>query len=230
MVSRGVVAALALSVLVTGSACGTTVDGTAVKDTTSPPPLVRISELVDLLVPPPELQEMLNAPDLAVLVSGDTISTATPDDGGVSLIPECVPANYPARDIAYDGSGYTGIWGQRLGDRPKEHVVLQVAALFPTAEAAQGFFAAARDTFERCAGKRLPTAFTEGVEVFKLGEPAVTGTTVTAVNTQVEVGGWKCSRAVGVRSNVVADVSACQYDATDQGERVMAGILSRVPQ
>lgn len=232
MASRKVLATLALSITVGSSACSATVDGGAVRDTTSPPPPVRMSALPDLLVPLPELQEMLDASGLMAIVSGDAISAATPDDGGVASIPECLPANYPARDTAYDDSGYRGVWGQRLGDHPSRHVVIQVAALFPTADAAQEFFAAARDTFRECAGKRLRTRFIDGSEVFRLGEPTVTDTTLTMVNVQEGAGatdGWSCSRAVGVKSNVVADVSVCQSDATDQGEQVMAGILARVP-
>ncbi len=231
------VALLVMCCLLAG--CASVVSGTPVREagapptatSAAPPALVAIGALPRLLPSLDELKGLLAAPELEVLQTGDVVSVPTPEDGGVPSVPECLAVMYPARESAYGGTGYTGLFGQRIAEKrtPSEHVVLQVVAAFPSIEQARGFFAAARDAWKGCAGKTLSTTFTAGVETFTVGQPTVTESTMTMVSPQKGGGGWACSRALGQRANVVVDVNACQNGATDQGAAIMTKTLERIP-
>lgn len=225
---HGTAAVLSLAVLLTG--CASVVSGGPVKDPTAPP-LVAIANLKTLLVPLPEVKSTLDAPNLKVLQTGDTVSEATLTDGGVPSLPECLGVMYPARASAYAGSGYSGLQGQRLGEDPptSEHVAIQVVVAFPTVGQAEDAFDTMHEAWDGCADRSLTTTFDAGVETFVIGEPVATDTTLTSVSTQVGGGGWACSRALGQKANVIVDVNACQLGATDQGERIMDEILRRIP-
>ncbi|WP_197507762.1 sensor domain-containing protein [Mycobacterium sp. ACS4331] len=221
-------AVLSLAVLITG--CTSVVSGGPVKDPT-PPPLVAIANLKTLLAPLPEIKSTLDAPNLKVLQVGDTVSEATLADGGVPSLPECLGVMYPARATAYAGSGYSGLQGERLGEDPaiSEHVAIQVVVAFPTIAQAEDAFDTMHEAWDECADKSLTTTFDAGVETFVIGTPVATDSTLAAVSTQVDGGGWACSRALGRKANVIADVNACQLGVTDQGERIMTEILRRIP-
>lgn len=228
---RVVTAALGILMLV---GCTRVVDGAPGKDPAPPAaesaPTVAISGLPELLPQLDEVRKIMSAPELAVEATVNGISAATPDQGGVPSVPECAGVMYSANEKAYRGSGYTGLIGQRLAEpsKPSPHVVTQAAVAFPSVTKAEEFFAAETDSWNHCAGKSLTSTFTQGEETFALGRPTASENTLTMVSVQEGGEGWTCSRALGWKANVIADVNACQNGATDQGEKIMSSILDRI--
>ncbi|WP_260575701.1 serine/threonine-protein kinase PknH/PknJ [Mycolicibacterium brumae] len=191
---------------------------------------IKPADLAPLLPDVTDMESLIGASDLELKAQGTAVSQATAEDGGVADRPECLGVMYPLRAVAYDGTGYSGAWGQRMEDTtdPVSHVIQQSVAAFPTAAQAEDFVNNAKPTWQKCGGTQLRTTFASGEETFAIGTPTETDNTITLV-AQLDAGsGWACSRALGAKNNVVFDINACGYGVTDEAEQVMNEGFSRV--
>lgn len=189
---------------------------------------IKPANLPALLPSVEDLDTLLGASGLEVKTQGAALSQSTPEEGGVADRPECLGLMYPLRAAAYDNSGYTGVWAQRIEDQASTYVIQQGAASFPDAAQAETFFNDSTKTWKTCASSPLTTNFTSGEETFTAQPPVVNGDTMTTSATIENYPGWVCTRALGHKSNVVFDIHACAYGATDEAESIMNEGMGRV--
>jgi serine/threonine-protein kinase len=67
-------------------------------------------------------------------------------------------------------------------------------------------------------------------DTWTIGETVTSNGIVTVVNLQEGGDGWGCSRSLGARSNVVADVAACGNEVSAQtSTTIVAEIIGKIP-
>jgi hypothetical protein len=148
--------------------------------------------------------------------------------------PQCLPLNPPLQKDAYAGSSQTAARSQALDefdfaavDKNHSHVV-QGVVLFPSAQAATTFVNASLQSWSACANRSF-TLSIPNTEVQSWSTGEVTLTSGTLTETQHDIKGWVCQRALTARNNVVIDIVACGDNIAGQGVSIADQIAAKVP-
>jgi serine/threonine-protein kinase len=195
-------------------------DGPAYRDVT-------VNDLPQLLLEAGEFDEMLGTSNMTI---SDTSERAVGLDPGqtVSGDAHCLGAAFSAMADVYRGTGYVTALGQRVTqpDDSADYIAFQFVALYPGARGAERFRKESETTWQSCAGKPVSLKQSDTVtDTWTIGDPTTDSDIVSVVNLQEGGDGWACSRSLGARSNVVADVAACGADVT---VRTSADIVAEI--
>lgn len=214
--------------------CSTTVTGMPVSEGTAGTVYrdVTVNDLPQLLLKPTEFDEILGTHNMTI---SDTSERAVALDPGQTVTGDagCLGAAFSAMADVYRGTGYVTALGQRVTqpDDSADYIAFQFVALYPVAGGAERFRRESQGTWQNCAGKPVSLKQSDTVtDTWTIGEPSASGDIVSVVNMQEGGDGWACSRSLGARSNVVADVAACGADVTaESSATIVAEILGKIP-
>jgi hypothetical protein len=183
------------------------------------------------------LQGLLLSPEQLNTAMGTTGMTVTgtvsalPDAGGQVPDKACVPLEGPGQALAYAGSGFTAVSGQRAADQ--SHGVEQIVVSFSSAQAARAFFAASAQRWPACANRQHDETTTAGqTQVHTVGQVSdINGTlsaTITGVVGKTGASG-ACERALTVANNVAIDIDACSASPSGAAVNIADQIAAKVP-
>lgn len=145
---------------------------------------------------------------------------------------DCLPVYGPAETKVYSASGWTAVLTQILEEVPSQdrnHRVEQSVVLFPSADAAAAFVRASSQSWMACAHRIFTTTFSGDTGSWTSGPVSTADGILDVTKTQANTNGWSCQRALTARNNVVADIGACSYHATDQGVSIARQVAAKVP-
>ena len=151
-------AGLASLVLICGlAACTKTVDGSARYSGARPSsdqPLVKITQLPELLPSAGEVGEVMGGPGFVAALSYRSLESV-PDD--TVSDPHCVGVVFGAVEPVYRGSGYQGAYGHRIVNPMLLSAgrVDEGAVAFGSAEEAQAFVSQQTGAWRDCAGRAV---------------------------------------------------------------------------
>jgi hypothetical protein len=229
-VARAVVAVLACVGMTMG--CSSTVSGTA---RVQPGPdataqTVAPADLDKLLLSDAQITDLFGA----AVVTFERYPDITPPRGETFSDPSSAEAVFNTMWTTYDGSGYTGAAGHKLGEPgTPAHVIDQGVVSFPSADAAARFVVHTVLGWDRCAGTHfsaLAPPPKPATESFTVGSPHTSGDISTMVDSVDGSQGLTYARAITSRSNVVIDAMAAGADiTTDKAVAVVNAITTKMP-
>lgn len=215
--------AVALGVLTTG--CTSTVQGSAVKPSSSVPaddvPPLEESALDGLLLGNSELSKIAD-------VELESLYSAEEMNANADLVSDldCLGAVYPGEDAVYDGTDWTAIRDELLveaGDSENSRLVEQTLVLFDTADQAVEFFEASKAKWRECAqvkdievedGPWVPEEV-QDVDERTISLKAKVSGTLDGI----------CGHAMGVVSNLIVEGFSCDVDDRDDAKTITAQLL-----
>lgn len=230
MITRWGTAAL---VCLAASGCANTTAGTAAPAAQAP--LTTAETLPTLLLPAADVGSALSSGDLVVTRDVTTLWDDSAHFNESASGPGCLAVAGAAQQGVYTDSGWAALRGQVLREPPTtptwSHYAVQAVVLFPTARAADDFYARSRDSWAGCSNREL--AYTQQLapdQLWSVG-PISTEDEVLAVSREQRgPQHWFCQRALTVHSNVGVDVEACSLDgATSAAATIAHAIADRLP-
>lgn len=220
---------IAAAVCLTISGCSATTAGSArPADQTR---LATADTLPTLLLAAPDVGSALSSDDVVVTTD---VSKAWNDSAHFADV-NCLAIAGAAQQGVYATSGSTAIHGQVLREPPTapqwSHYAVQAVALFPTAQAANDFFAASQRSWAGCSDRQLNYAQPIGPDqVWSVGQTSTDRDVLAVSRVQRSPQQWACQRALTVHSNVAVDVEACSLDGPTSAASVIASqIAQRLP-
>ena len=176
--------------------------GNAVRDPRVVPvdvPVLRESQLDDVMLSLDELADVVGAAELETLVDDEVMS----DNLDVASDPDCLGAVMGAEESVYADSGWTAVRDQVVADSNDEHWIEQTAVLFSSDAEASRFY----DQSGVCVGgvRRLlghhrghrPRSYVWGI-----GDLSAEDDMLLQVTTEEESPDWMCQHALSAASNV----------------------------
>jgi PknH-like extracellular domain len=220
---------LAVAALLAGCAANT--DGTAVpaSDLGHDPAPVMVEALAGLLLPPEQLNSVLQVSGLVAGASDSAMAN------GETTANDCAATWQVRWAPVYDGNGWVAVRGQYADDGPGgNRKVWQAVVSFPMPVDANAFYAKQVAGWHTCNDRNIEERYTNQADAddsfWKLGEARDSNGMLTIVATQQNVdNGWACERALTIRNNVAVDTQVCGDHVTDQAESVANAIAKKVP-
>jgi hypothetical protein len=194
--------------------CSSTVSGNAVRDPRVVPvdvPVLRESQLDDVMLSLDELADVVGAAELETLVDDEVMS----DNLDVASDPDCLGAVMGAEESVYAGSGWTAVRDQVVGDSNDEHWIEQTAVLFPSDTEASRFYDQSASAWEECAGYSVTIEDTDLSYVWGIGDLSADDDMLVQVTTEEESPDWMCQHALSAASNLIVETWACTYGGSD---------------
>jgi len=232
-----IVAALASIHLVTkhsNSAALATTTATTTTATTTPTtaPPVTPEALEGLLLSPDQINSAVGSTGMTVAET----SAAMNDSNAQVADKACLPLQGPRQATVYEGSGWTTLRAQVLGEPGNiVHIVAQVVVLFSSAHDADAFFTASAQQWPACSNRQYRVTQPGMPDtVFTVGSVSNANGTLSA-NKTVAVAGARgtCQRALTVANNVAIDVAVCSSNLSDSQSgpalNVARQIAAKVP-
>jgi serine/threonine kinase PknH len=223
-----------VSVVLAGTACDRTIDGSAQFAAGAAPtnlPLVKIDALPNLIPTLDQAAKAMDAPPFEIAGVYDGMEPLT--DAKLSD-PSCEGAVFGIVESVYRGSNYQGVYGQLTGTAGGQNnrSLDQGVVAMSSAEDAQTFVDTQVDAWKRCTGKPL-TVTVEGQQVIWTASAPIRSYGVPVLHrTQQGVASYACSHALAARSNIVADVVACSDDEktiNDQAAALVNMSMAKIP-
>jgi PknH-like extracellular domain len=215
---------LAAGVCALAAACNTT--------PAPPPPPVKASAIDKLLISPAKASEITGATLAEVKTSKELVGETDP---GLVSDPHCLGFIQVAGKVAYANSGSTAVRTQQLANtmtavaqQQSPVDVTQAVVLFPSAQQATAFFAAASKSWPACANKQLtisePKMKAFGLpsqETMSIGQVSNKDGTLSAdISSSSVIQGnalaTTCRHVLTVTNNVAIDVSSCSGKLADK--------------
>jgi len=226
---RRLIAALGVTGLcILTAACGGSNQGTktsTTSTTTSPtPPPVAEAALDGLLLNPDQINTVMGATGMTVTRTHNKME----DDSATMAPPECLAIDGSAQAPVYASSGYIAERDQTLQEGDNfTHYVEQAVVLFPSAQQASAFFAAAAQQWSVC----HQYTHTQSNSQWAVGPISSTNGTLSTISTQqnAKAPGWACGRALANRNNVIVDINTCSANPTDSAVNIANQIAAKVP-
>ncbi|WP_199253514.1 sensor domain-containing protein [Mycolicibacterium mengxianglii] len=193
---------------------------------------VTVNDLPQLLLKPADFDDILSTAHMAI---SDTSERAVALDPGQTVTGDasCLGAAFSAMANVYRGTGYITALGQRIADPGDSsgHIAFQFVALYPPGGGAERFRRESETTWRACAGKPISIKQSDSVtDTWTIGETTAENGVVSVVNLQEGGDGWACSRSLGARANIVADVAACGEDeSAGSSATIVSEILDKIP-
>lgn len=217
---------LAALLCLTGSGCATTTAGTALPPAQLPP---TPGTLPALLLPAAEVGQAMGAPGLVVT------REATAPWNDVAHLPDappgCLAVAGAAQQAEYAGTGWTALHARVLREPPAAsawaHFAVQSAVLFPSAEAAEVFFAASRRRWAGCSDRELTYAQSlVPPQVWTVGPVSADHEMLAVSRVERSPQKWSCQRALTVHENVAVDVEACSLNGPSTAATTIARAIA----
>lgn len=227
-----IVALLSVSI----SGCATTTAGTAAP--ARPVPLTTEQALPTVLLPAADVGSDVGGDEMVVTREVSTLwdhSAQLQGQFPTGAEPGCLAITGAAQRGAYADSGWTAMRGQVLREPPTarawSHFATQAVVLFPTAEAASGFFSRSREDWAGCANRQM--TYSQPLapdQQWSVGPITTDREMLTVSRAQRSPQQWSCQRALTVRGNVAVDIEACSLEGpTDAAAAIAGAIGERLP-
>ena len=243
-VSRSAAALCVLLLVGVLTACGETVSGTAGYADANPSPtaappanapqpkLVKLADLPTLMVASEEVARVIGVP--GVVAAAEYRSLEQIPDDNVSD-PKCFGVIFGAVEPVYRGSGYEGVYGQRMANlatmiagRADQGVIA-----FGSAADAQTYVSEQTSGWRDCGGKALGLKVADQLVNWMINAPIVSNGVDIVTRVQEGGDGFGCGRGSQARSNVVIDVVVCGPDGVAAGEQaatLVNDVAAKVPE
>lgn len=169
------------------------------------------------------------------LVTFHTYTGIMPPQGETFSDPSCAEALFNTMWTGYNGTGFTGGAGRKVGEPGDrhDHDIDQGVVAFPNADAATRFVDRTVLGWDHCADVHLSDTSPppdSKTDVYTIGFPSTIDDIPTVVNTAEGGEGYVCARAITPRSNVVIDVYVCGKGFTAaQAVAVVKSIANKMP-
>jgi serine/threonine kinase PknH len=153
----------------------------------------------------------------------DTVKTDKENPSPTLSVLDCLGAALTAQRQVYAPSGYIAVRRQGLKEPGDtwEHIVIEAAVGFPTADKAGVFVTASAAKWKACAGQTVTETDINGrTGDWTFGSLAGDPPKITLLHTPEGGGGWACQHVLSAASTEVIDVSACGYHISDEGGRI----------
>jgi hypothetical protein len=206
------------------------ITGTAVYKPDPPDPsatLVRATGVAPLVIPPAEIGPTLGAPELAQ-IPNPPIAILPPD---ALSDPTCGAVIAPGLQTTYRTSGFLGAEGLTAEDQHENHIA-QTVAVFPSPGYARAFVGANVAQWKGCIERPVTVGFGGYTSTWMAFGPSHSDGIDVALVRREGGRGYACSRAIGARTNVTADVVVCGRDetvVTGQSSAFVTAVLDRIP-
>lgn len=186
-------------------------------ESAQPQRLIKLEELPNLMLPAADIASIIGVPGLQMLLPYQTLEQ-TPED--VISDPACMGAVLGAVEPVYRGSGYQGVFGQRLAD-PNDMLagrLDQAIVAFGDGADAKAYVAKQVDSWKGCGGK--PLALTvAGMQVnWTVDIPRYVNGVDVLTRIQEGGDGFGCGRGILAADNTVIDVAVCGPDPVKAGD------------
>ncbi len=215
--------AVGLAALTTG--CTSTVQGLAVKPSSSVPaddvPPLEESALDGLMLSNSELNKITGV-DLESFYSSEEMN----DNAELVSETDCLGAIYPGEDSVYDGVDWTAIRDELLLETSGDddaRLVEQTVVLFDTPDHAADFFDLSKDTWNDCAHIK-DIEVEDGAWVPDKVEDVDERTISLSAKVSGTLKGT-CQHAMGVVSNLIVEGFSCDVDDRDDAQHIATRIL-----
>jgi serine/threonine-protein kinase len=187
--------------------------------------------LAGLLLSTDEIGTIMASPGMVVAFSGDQQLN---DSNAITGDQMCAGAWTPAQQVAYSASGRQPLAVQAVHAPGKDGFqlgVVQAVTAFVNPDEARKFFDAQTRLWNECSNQSFTvTALYDPNMVWKLGQAANSGDTLTLPMNYTHDGPKSCQHALAVRGNIIVDVSACGPAITDQGAAIVDKIAAKIGQ
>lgn len=194
-----------------------------------PPPPLPPERLSGLLLSTTEIDGVMGASNMQPEKPLDSLGAATTDLSN----PDCRGAIDAGRVPVYAGSSYTGVSAVELHEPGDsfDHWVIQYAIGFPSADKAAAFLSSSAAKWKACAGQNVAVTENGQTNHWSLGTFTGGDHDIGILNTSEGANGWACQRALKAESNVVMDVTACEYSGlSDQASQIAAKMAAKITQ
>ncbi len=216
---------VAVALGVSTTACTSTVQGAAVKPSSSVPaddvPPLEESALDGLMLSSSALKS-ISGVELESLYDSEEMN----DNADLVSDVDCLGAIYPGEDAVFDGVDWTAIRDELLVEANSEddgRLVEQTIVLFDTPDDAVEFFETSKAQWRECA-QRKDIEVENGAWV-----PAeVKDVDERSISLKAEVSGTlegTCQHALGVVSNLIVEGFSCDVDDHDDAQKIASQIL-----
>jgi eukaryotic-like serine/threonine-protein kinase len=187
---------------------------------------VAAAELPGLLLPAEQIKTIIGAPTMQV-----TESSADSFSNGSAYISDkdCSGPYQPDDQVTYANTGSTGSQLQFLQNPAGAEAVQQAVISYPTADAAQKVFAAARQTWSACAGRTFTlTLPNETLHRWNFGPLTIPDGTLAMTTSPEGRSYMGCQRALAARDNVIVDVGSCSFSRDKKGLDILNAIAAKI--
>jgi eukaryotic-like serine/threonine-protein kinase len=218
---------------------------TAPTATTSPPtttnepaprpaPVVDAGALTGILVPLPELRNLIGDQGQQGLGTNDTIALPPADQGGTFSDLSCIASFYDGTPAAYDGTNWRNVLSTASRNNERNTTFQQVGqsvVRFDDAAAAQQALGDYLDKWRACGGKTTQWTVPSGTTTVTFGAPVDARNGITAVTDTVSGTrpGLVYVRVIAAKQNVLLDNTTVGVNLGDIPIRVAQAMLDRIP-
>lgn len=219
-----------LSLLLTG--CTTLVAGTAEPadhDGPLKPKPIGATAMTRALLGTSEISDIVKSSGTLVQRGS---ATTMGDTTGVTKN-ACRASWSPMQESAYNGTGWSDGVAQTYDDAPDtdtrpENGVIEAVVRFADSDAADKFFTAAKALWADCADQSVPYDGTQSKRIWRYSALTEHDGTIQIKQSAEGMGGWGCSRVLGVRNNIAVDLMHCTTDPADQGVAIYNAIAENI--
>jgi eukaryotic-like serine/threonine-protein kinase len=217
------------------SATTTAAPGTTSAQPSAPPappaPLVDAAALPGIVVPLPDLRNLIGDQAQAPLGTNDTIGLPPPDQGGNFSDTSCVASFYDGTPNAYDGTNWRNVLSTASVNGATGQQVGQSVVRFDDAGAAQKALAGYLGQWRACGGKTTGWTLPNGMATtITYGAPVDAGNGITSVSDTVSGTrpGLVYVRVIAAKQNIVVDNTIVGVGIGDMPIRVTQAMLDRI--
>jgi hypothetical protein len=210
------------------TACTSTVTGSAVRDPAAAPANVgslKESDIDRIMLTVDEIEDIVGARNLEVILETGEMS----DNADSVSDPDCLGALFGAEEAVYEGTGWTAVRDQVVGDEEndRQHWVEQTAVLFPSERQAREFFDDSAAAWGHCAGFSVSVDDYESTYIWHVEDLDTRDDVIAQVTVQEDFDDWQCQHALSVVSNLSAETWACAFGIEDQAVDIAEKMLAK---
>lgn len=201
--------------------------GFAVRDAAVAPTNVKILKEPDidrLLLTVDEIGDIVGARDLEVILEIGEMS----DNADSVSDPECLGAIFGAEEAVYEGTDWTAVRDQVVGDDEddRQHWVEQAVVLYPSERHAREFFEDSSAAWADCAGFSVAVDDYESTYIWHVEDLETRDDVIAQITVQEDFDDWQCQHALSTVSNLTVETWACAFGIEDQAVEMAEGILA----
>lgn len=200
--------------------------GSAVRDASVAPTNVGIVEeadIDDIMLTVDDISDIVGAGDLKVLLEVGEMS----DNADSVSDPDCLGAIFGAEERVYEGTDWTAVRDQVVGDdeNNRDHWVEQAVVLYPSERQAREFFEQSAAAWEDCGGFSVAVDDYESSYIWHVEDLETRGDVIAQVTVQEDFNDWQCQHALSAVSNLTVETWACAFGIEDQAVDMVEKIL-----
>ena len=200
--------------------------GSAVRDPASAPAHVgalKESDIDHIMLTVDEIGDIVGARDLQVILEIGEMS----DNADSVSDPDCLGAIFGAEDAVYEGTDWTAVRDQVVGDDEdqREHWVEQTVVLYPSERQARDFFDDSSAAWDQCAGFSVAVDDYEATYIWHVEDLETRDDVIAQITVQEDFDDWQCQHALSAVSNLTVETWACAFGIHDEAVEIAEKML-----